>query len=449
VPALATLVVVLLLAEPARSQTEGSGLTPAVTTALARMLECERPEGGWTYVCQQGIRTWGATSIVNTAERIAGPFGLATWDLVVLRSPGTPAAGQLLVDAYRRAPRAEYLHAARRTGDLLIGLQLPSGGWFSEVPVHGTRPALWFRLFARWTTLDDDVTPGAARFLLALWEITQESRYRDAAERALDLLLRAQLPSGAWPLTWRPALLRRLSPTFEDLPSTNDAATTGAIMATLAGARVLARPDLLAAARRGGEWLRRSRGKAPLAAWAQQYADGRPVGGRRFEHPALASWESRLAVDALLALASATGDLSYCRPVAAALRWLAEAAVEPGCWARFYDAASGRAFYVDAAGRRVASVANARRGYAWRGDYGIPALLHAVGLDAALPPQEAPARERLPGDSGVCAGERSSEEKLVSRHTRSRIAGTGVLLGALEPPERGACTAVLRRTAGH
>ncbi len=427
-------------------------LPTALTAALDAVLTCERPSGGWTYVCERGVRTWGATRIVNTAERVAGPFGLATWDLVVMRSPGTPAAGLLLLRAYELGGETRYLAAATRTGELLLHTQLGSGGWFSEMPVHGDRLAVWFRLVAPWTTLDDDVTPGGARLLLGLWKATGDTRYRTAAERALDLLLRAQLPSGAWPLTSRPAALRWLSPSFEDLPSLNDAATPGAVAALLAGAEILGRPDLLLAARRGGDWIASVQAAPPNAGWAQQYdLEGRPTPGRRFEPAGLASWESRQAVETLLALAEATGDTRYCAPLPDALRWLTRSLIRPGCWARYYDPVTGRPFYASADGTRVDSLEAARRGYAWLGDFGIPALFWRLGIALPGQPMEPDGRKpqsRLPGDSGVCPEEASSEEKLDSYLSRSRIAGAGVVLAAVEPtsPNR-VCALILAWSA--
>lgn len=426
---------VSLFVEKVRAQ----ALPPAATEALDAMLACERPAGGWMYACDRDERVAGFTSIMRRAERIAGALGLATWDLIVLRSPGTPAAGLLLVRAHQLTHEEKYLDAARRAGDLLVNIQLPSGGWFSEMPVYGNQLAWWFRLVVPGTTLDDDVTSGAVRFLLALWEVTGDSRYRDCAVRALDLLQTAQLPSGAWPLTWRPAWRRVLSFSFEEWPSLNDAATVGPIYACLDGARSLQRPELLETAKRGGEWLIQVRNPAPNAGWSQQYTpDGFPAPGRRFEPTGLAAWESRHALEALQALAEVTAEQRFCTPFPETIAWLRRSALSPGCWARLYSVDSNSPVYMDRQGNFVATAEQAKRPYRWTGDFGIPALFASLGLDntgqqlsTTASPHEA--TWYLPGDTGDCPP--STTEQVEDFHPvgpRARIAAAGSLLLRLE-----------------
>jgi hypothetical protein len=264
--------------------------------------------------------------------------------------------------------------------------------------VRGTTTPWWFR----WTAdtrpmLDDDITPGGIRFLLELWSATGDARYRAAAERGIDLLLSAQLASGAWPLVARPQWLRRVHPHYEDQPALNDGATPLVMTTLLEAARTLGRPELAARARRAGDWLVGVQGAAQHAGWAQQYtADGRPAGARRFELPALASWETRHAIDALVALADATGDRRYCASALAAARWLDAVRLGPGCWARYYDLETGAPVFADAEGRRVRSSVEARPGYSWLGEFGIPWTLRRFGIGVGTPPW------RLPGDPGRC-----------------------------------------------
>lgn len=371
-------------------------LAPVPTGAsppdVAALIAAERPAGGWAFAHPPERRAEPYTWLVKTAERLAAPFGRATWDLVAIRSPGTPAAGLLLLED--GSPAA--VEAARRAGDLLVATQLDTGGWPSELPVHGRELPGWFRLLAVRPAIDDDVTPGAIRFLLALWQTTGDMHHRAAAERAIDLLLAEQHPSGGWPLVGRPAWLRALRPDSFVRLAVNDGATPLAITTLLDAAARLGRPDLRAAAVRGAEWLVAVRGDAP--AWAQQYdLAGHPARARRFEMPALATWETRYAVDALLAVARATGDARFCEPARAAAEWLEQVAIGPGCWARYHDLETGAPVYADARGARVADPWAARPGYSWIGEFGIPALL--ARLDRAAPPA---AGAPLPGDPGTC-----------------------------------------------
>ncbi|MDG2308054.1 MAG: pectate lyase [Candidatus Binatia bacterium] len=402
-------------------------LPPAVRTAIEAMLECERPEGGWMYVCAPERGSRGVTKIVNLGVRVRSTLGLEPFDLIVMRSPGTPAAGLLLLEAWERSGEERFLDDAKRTGDLILDLQLPGGGWFSEMPVHGRELAFWFKWYVPWSTLDDDVTTGAVRLLLRLFQATGDERYRVSAERGLDLLVEAQLPSGAWPLTGRPVWLRTVSPSFEDLPSLNDAATASVIRTLILGAEILDQPDLLAAAVRGGDWLVDTRHAAPAAGWAQQYDEtGRAVPGRAFEPVALASWETRHALDALVALSRAVDDQRYCSAIDESVSWLADSALGPGCWARFVSPETGKPIFIDLDGNEVPHLYQAKRPYRWTGDYGIPALF----AELEVPADEAEVTPRIAGDAGDCPdAPRRARRRLEARNPRARIGEAGSQMG--------------------
>lgn len=408
----------------------------AFLVTLDELVARARPEGGWTFGHLPGQRFRPHTYPLRFAEWLARPLGLADWDVVVLRSPGTPTAILSLLAGYRLTGRERYLETALRAGDLLVAIQMPSGGWFSEMPVRGAAPTHWFRWTVRRSAIDDDVTPGATRALLGLFAVTHDPRHRAAAERGLALLLERQLPSGAWPLVARPTWKQWLYRDFEDRPTLNDGATTQTIVTLLAAARVLGRDDYAAAARRGGDWIVRVQRAAPQAGWAQQYdEDGKPAPARRYERVALASWESRYALDALLALVAATGDQRYCAPVADAVRWLRESRLGPDCWARFYELGTNQPLYFNEQRQVVGSAAEAHQPYDWTGDFGIPYLLKRIG--ASEPDAGSP---RLPGDPGGCP---NAAAPPFDPHTtvdpRQVIAHAGRLLAALEPPPT-ACT---------
>jgi hypothetical protein len=368
---------------------------------------------------------------LRTAERVARPLGLARWDLIVLRSPATPAAGLVLLEGHRRTGDDRYLAAARRTGDLLARIQLAGGGWFSEMPVEDGRLSAWFPVVVWGVAVDDDVTPGAVRFLLALWGATGTPRYRNAARRGLALLVRAQLAGGAWPLVERRRWVRAFRTSYADRPSVNDGATPFAIATVARAAATLGRPRLLVAARRGADWL--ARVQSADGGWAQQYDEsGRPAAGRRFEVPALSSWETRYAVDGLLAFVEATGEHRHCAAVGAAVDWLRRSALRPGCWARLYALGTGEPVYLATDGRRVEHVDAAYRHYGWAGDFGIPGLLARVdGLSAPV---------RVPGDPGTCPGEAPRGiDADDPDDPRAAIARAAIVLAASAPPAPSPC----------
>jgi hypothetical protein len=310
---------------------------------LDALVATQRPAGGWTFASAPGTRPEPFTLVVKTAEHTLAPIGLATWDLVVVRSPGTPAAGLALVDGWRRTGRVEYLEAARRTGDFLVATQLSHGGWFSELPVEGDAMPWWFR----WTAdtramLDDDVTPGAVRLLLALWArpATSAIARRRARPRSHD--------RGAAPV--RRVAARRAAVrgsgasirTFEDQPALNDGATPFAITTLLAAAAALDRP--ICSRARGAAAIGSSsvQGAEPRAGWAQQYtAAGAPAGARAFEVPR--SRRGRRATRSRRCWRSRKRPASA-RTASAlrAARWLDAIRVGAACWARFVDPADGR-----------------------------------------------------------------------------------------------------------
>ena len=407
--------------------------------ALDEVVERSRPDGGWVFGALPGERVHPHTDPLQFAERVARPFGLNDWDLIVMRSPGTPAATLALLRGYRLLGDGRYRDAAVRAGDLMVALQMRTGGWFSEMPAEGPNAAWWFTAGIRRTAVDDDVTPGAIRALLTLFEVTNDARYRAAAERGIAFLLDRQLSSGAWPLVARPRWKQLVWTDFEDRPTLNDGATTQSLVTLLMAARVLQRPELVAAARRAGDWIVHVRHQEPQPGWAQQYDEqGRPVSARRYERVALASWETRYAIDALVDLAAATQEDTYCAPVTAAARWLARSEIAPGCWARFYELGTNRPLYFNERREAVDTPTEAHQPYDWTGDFGIRDLLRRL---AAEPPGAEPGTP-VPGDPGQCPNRTARAfDPTTAADPRHVIAWAGRIAEAVvpRPPPPDAC----------
>ncbi|MCC6848830.1 MAG: hypothetical protein IT294_10045 [Deltaproteobacteria bacterium] len=432
-------VLAVALARGADASARDPAASGELHVALDQLVARARPDGGWEFGELPGERVHPHTAPLKFAERVAAPFGLADWDLLAIRSPGTPTAILALVDGYRLTGDERYRATAARGADLLAAIQMRSGGWFSEMPVRGPALARWFTWTVLRTALDDDVTPGAIRALLAVWQLNGAPHLHAAAERGIAFLLDRQLADGAWPLVARPRWKQWVYRDFEDRPTLNDGATSQTIVTLLAAAAALDRPELVAAARRGGDWIARARHAPPQAGWAQQYDEGGvPVAARRYERVALASWETRHALTALVALADATGDPAYCAPIAPAVRWLEQSQITPGCWARFYEIGTNRPLYFNERREAVGTPSEAHQPYDWSGEFGIPYLVSRLGAgDGEAREMAHAARPRVPGDPGVCRSAAAAAfDPVTAADPRQVIAYAGTLVAeaTAEPP---------------
>jgi hypothetical protein len=187
----------------------------------------------------------------------------------------------------------------------------------------------------------------------------------------------------------------------------------------------------VARVRRGGDWLVRAQHAAPQAGWAQQYDElDRPAPARRYERIALASWETRYAIDTLVALAEATGTATYCAAVAPAARWLAASQVSPGCWARFYELDTNTPLYFNERREVVGSPTEAHQPYDWTGDFGIRDLLLRLTGGPDRDEHSGP----IPGDPGHCPNPSAPPfDPKTATDPRHVIAWAARLADALEP----------------
>ena len=100
--------------------------------------------------------------------------GKASATLGWVQPPGTPAVGMAFVRAHEVTGDSYYLDAARETALGLVAGQLRSGGWTYSIefePAERKKAAYrdgGGRTGRNTTTLDDDTTRSAVRFLLGL-----------------------------------------------------------------------------------------------------------------------------------------------------------------------------------------------------------------------------------------------------------------------------------------
>ena len=92
-------------------------------------------------------------------------------------------------------------------------------------------------------------------------------------------------------------------------------------------------PRYLAAAKRGGDFLRLAQMPDPQPGWAQTYnIRMQPVWGRKFEPPAISGAESQAVLESLLLLCRRTADKKYLEPISKAWPTSASRSFPTAAW---------------------------------------------------------------------------------------------------------------------
>lgn len=289
--------------------------------------------------------------------------------IISIQPHGTTTMGLAILRAYQATGDEVFLKAARDAAGALIKSQLASGGWDSDFdfdPEKAKKYHLRSQLDAgdketgkrrNSSTLDDNKTQSALLFLL---EMTHEPACKDDAELkrctkiAMDALLAAQAPIGAWPQQFSgpadaaspvlkasyPAEWSRTFPkvNYTGFYTLNDG-NLERIAHLLFRAYELEKDErYLTALKKLGEFLLLAQMPEPQPVWAMQYDhDMHPAWARKFEPPSVTAYESLGALEVLHQLWVLTGDEKYLAPVQPALAWFERSKLPDGNYARFYE----------------------------------------------------------------------------------------------------------------
>lgn len=294
-----------------------------------------------------------------------------------VQPPGTPSVGEALLESYLLCREPFLLDAATAAGHALVQGQLVSGGWDYRIEFDPARRTGWQfrtdRLAGRSsndrarnvTTLDDDTTQSALRFLMKLDTVLKQRdrAIHEAVEYGLNALLNAQYPNGAWPQRFSeppdPAAFPVLPASYPDSwPRThprldyrsyytfNDNTIADMIDTMFLANELYQDPKYAAAAEKAGGFILLAQMPEPQPAWAQQYnADMQPAWARRFEPPAVTGGESQGVLRILMTLYQRTGNERYLKPIPAALSYLERSQLPDGRLARFYELQTNRPLY--------------------------------------------------------------------------------------------------------
>ncbi len=296
----------------------------------------------------------------------------ATETMVWVQPPGTPSVGQAYLDAYEATGETKYLEAAKAAASALVRGQLRSGGWQYSIEFDPEKRTKYsYRVppasesGKNSSVLDDNNTQSAIRFLMHL-DVALDFKddvIHEAVLFALDSLITAQYPNGAWPqrYTGRPdsathPVLRASYPsswsrTFPKVDyyghyTFNDNAMGDTVEVMIEAADTYHAPKYREAAKRCGDFLLLALMPEPQTAWAQQYdAEMHPAWARKFEPPSITGGESQSNAQTLMKIYRATGEKKYLEPVPEVLAYLERSLLPDGTLARFYELETNRPLY--------------------------------------------------------------------------------------------------------
>jgi PelA/Pel-15E family pectate lyase len=342
--------------------------------------------GGYVYYVSLDLKQrWG--------EGKAGP------DTLFVQPPGTPTVGMAFLRAYEATGDRDYLDAAREAAEALVYGQLESGGWTQVIQFAPAERMGKYRhgKGGDWnaSSLDDGQTQSAIRMLVRADRALEfhQASIHEASLYALNALLGAQFPIGAFPQVWRgpsksaPApVIHARYPEYDwrvegkikeywDQYTLNDG-LAGTVSDTLIAAHeVYGDARHRAAVEKLGDFLILAQMPGPQPAWCQQYNDQMiPIWARKFEPPAVSGWESQDVMETLIKIARFTGRKDYLEPIPRALKYLKGSLLPDGRVARYYEFRTNRPLYMDQQYRLTYDDSEAPSHYGWK----QPARLDAI-----------------------------------------------------------------------
>ena len=305
---------------------------------------------------------------------------------IEVQREATPVVALAYLDAFDATGDRTFLEHARAAAHALVKGQLCSGGWDYIIEFDlAKRKQYPYRADKNCgedkrtvTTLDDNTTQAAVRVLMRVDKALgfQDAAIHEAALFALDKLVAAQYPIGAWPQRFRKTPdhsqfpVKKASypeswskkwpgPDYQLHYTFNDNSTADCIDMMLEAARIYNEPRYRASAEKGGQFILLAQMPEPQPAWAQQYdKEMHPTWARVFEPPSVTGGESQGIMRMLMVLYRETGDKKYLEPIPRALAYLKQSFVprtdaeafrripEGPVLARFYELKTNKPLYI-------------------------------------------------------------------------------------------------------
>ncbi|QDV51670.1 pectate lyase [Gimesia fumaroli] len=319
--------------------------------------------------------------------------GKASPDQIWVQPPGTPTVGMAYLRAYQATGDQFYLDAATDAALALVYGQLKSGGWTNSVDFNPRS-----KLTAEYrngkgrgknnSTLDDGITQSA---ILLLIRVDQAHEFHNqpihqAAMIALNALLAAQYPVGAFPQVWT-GPVPQIPPKKANFPeydwrtegriknywdyyTLNDGLAGYVSTALMEAYQIYEDDRYRQAVLKLGDFLIEAQLPAPQTAWAQQYNfEMQPIWARKFEPPAVTGGETQDVIQTLMNIYHFSGDRKYLKPIPSALTYLKKSQLPDGQLARYYELKTNRPLYMSRRGKKYSLTyddSDLPRHYGWK-----------------------------------------------------------------------------------
>jgi len=312
--------------------------------------------GGYVYYYSVDLRQrWGE--------------GVATRDQIWVQPPGTPTVGMAYLRAFEATGDRFYLDAAKEAAEALLYGQLQSGGWTNCIDFDPRGRVAQYRngrgRGKNYSSLDDGQTQSAIRLLIRVDKALgfQHTEIHESARFALDALLAAQFPNGAFPQVWtgpvtRQPVLKASYPNYDwrtegriknywDMYTLNDNVCGYVAEALIDAYRVYSDQRYKTALQRLGDFLILAQMPDPQPAWAQQYNyEMKPIWARKFEPPGISGDESQEVIETLMEICRLTGERKYLEPIPHAITYLQRSVLPDGRLARYYELRTNKPLYM-------------------------------------------------------------------------------------------------------
>jgi len=296
--------------------------------------------------------------------------------MIWVQDPGTIGVGEMLLYAYRVTGDPMYLEDVESAANALIWGQYPSGGWHYFIDFDMTGVKKWYDEIASkcwgWgeyyhyyanCTFDDNVTTGAARFLMDIYMTTLDPKYRIPLLKAIDFILESQYPNGGWPQRYplKYDYPHNDHPDYTSYYTFNDNVIQGNIYFLLEAWERLGNEEYKKAAHRGMDFLIISQLPKPQAGWGQQYnMEMESVAARSYEPASVMPGQTVQCIRDLQTFYKITGNKKYLRGIPDAIEWLENSYLPDDhkqndrvTHATFYELSTNRPLYAHREGTSI------------------------------------------------------------------------------------------------